>query len=140
MAEPAQTVPELLRQIAETEVVISARYHNLVLALIQDKPVIALSDHPKLDSLATDLGLTRYLLPLATLRAEDLIDRFKLLESDAERLRSYIRAEVTKYRQALEPLYAGLCTADRAVGDAAAKPGFDFQGVLDRSVSTDRLG
>jgi len=76
---------------------------------------------------------------LATLRAEDLIDRFKLLESDAERLRSYIRAEVTKYRQALEPLYAGLFTADRAVG-AAAKPGFDFQGVLDRSVSTDRLG
>jgi polysaccharide pyruvyl transferase WcaK-like protein len=140
MAEPAQTVAELLRQIAETEVVISARYHNLVLALIQDKPVIVLSDHPKLDSLATDLGLTRYLLPLATLRAEDLIDRFKLLESDAERLRSYIRAEVTKYRQALEPLYAGLCTADRAVGDAAAKPGFDFQGVLDRSVSTDRLG
>jgi polysaccharide pyruvyl transferase WcaK-like protein len=139
MGEPAQSVPDLLRQIAETEVVISARYHNLVLALIQDKPVIALSDHPKLDSLATDLGLARYLLPLATLRPEVLIDRFKLLEADAERLRSYIRAEVTKYRQALEPLYAGLFTVDRAVG-AAAKPGFDFQGVLDRSVSTDRLG
>jgi hypothetical protein len=34
------TVEELLRQVGETEAVISARYHNLVAALIQNKPVI----------------------------------------------------------------------------------------------------
>jgi polysaccharide pyruvyl transferase WcaK-like protein len=139
MAEPAQTVPELLRQIAETEVVISARYHNLVLALIQDKPIIALSDHAKLDSLATDLGLGRYLLPLATLRPDALIERFKQLEPEVQRLSFYIRAEVTQYRQALDSLYASLFTADRAAG-GPAKPAFDFGGVLDRSVSTDRPG
>src|SRR5208337_3736805 len=48
IAEPALTVKELLRQVGGTEAVISARYHNLVMALIQNKPVIALSDHAKL--------------------------------------------------------------------------------------------
>ncbi|HEY7300643.1 MAG TPA: polysaccharide pyruvyl transferase family protein [Xanthobacteraceae bacterium] len=139
IAEPAQSVPELLCQIAETDVVISSRYHNLVLGLVYNKPIIALSDHAKLESLATDLGLARYLLPLTTLRPDILIERFKQLESDVDRLKVYIRAEVTRYRQALESLYAALFAADRVAG-GAAKPSFDFNRILDRSVSTDQVG
>jgi len=108
IAEPALTVKELLRQVGETEAVISARYHNLVLALIQNKPVMALSDHAKLDSLATDFGLAQYLVPLANLSPDVLIDRFKQLENDGDRLRPYIKAELDKYRQALDALFATL--------------------------------
>ena len=106
IAEPALTVKELLRQVGETEAVISARYHNLVMALIQNKPVMALSDHAKLDSLATDFGLAQYLLPLGNLSPDVLIGRFKQLENDMERLRPYIKAELDKYRQALDALFA----------------------------------
>ena len=102
IAEPALTVKELLRQVGETEAVISARYHNLVMALIQNKPVMPLSDHAKLDSLATDFGLGKYLLPLGTLSPDALIGRFKQLENDMERLRPHIKAELDKYRQALD--------------------------------------
>ena len=105
-AEPAQTVKEVLHQVGETEVVISARYHNLVMALIQNKPVIALSDHAKLDSLVSDFGLAQYLVPLRSLSPDVLIGRFKQLESDVERLRPHIKAEVEKYRLALDALYA----------------------------------
>lgn len=108
IAEPALTVAELLRQIAETDVVISPRYHNLVMAMILNKPVMALSDHSKLDSLLTDLGLAQYLVPLENLRADDLVARFKQMDGDAERLRSYIRGELEKYRQALDEQYASL--------------------------------
>jgi polysaccharide pyruvyl transferase WcaK-like protein len=108
LAEPALTVNELLRQLGETEAVISARYHNLVMALIQNKPVIALSDHAKLDSLATDFGLAEYLVPLGNVSPDLLIGRFKQLETDIERLRPYIRAELDKYRQAQEAMYATL--------------------------------
>jgi polysaccharide pyruvyl transferase WcaK-like protein len=66
IAEPALTVEELLHQVSETEAVISARCHNLVFALIQNKPVIALSDHAKLDSVVTEFGLGDYLLPCGT--------------------------------------------------------------------------
>src|SRR3989337_666863 len=56
IVEPALTVKDLRHQVGETEAVISARYHNLVMALIQNKPVIALSDHAKTASLVTDLA------------------------------------------------------------------------------------
>ena len=106
IAEPALTVEELLRQIGETEAVISARYHNLVLALIQTKPVIALSDHGKLDSVMTEFGLGRYLLPLRSLTSDALIDQFKQLETDVERLRPRLKAKLEAYRRALDGLYA----------------------------------
>src|SRR5260370_28493928 len=64
IAEPARTVKELLRQLGETEAVISARHHHLVMAFIHNKPGIALSDHAKVDSLATTFGWARYHVPL----------------------------------------------------------------------------
>jgi len=106
IAEPALTVDELLRQMAETDVVISPRYHNLVLAMILEKPVMALSDHAKIDSLLTELGLAQYLMALDNLRGEDLKSRFEQLDGDAERVRSYIREQLQNYRQALDKQYA----------------------------------
>ena len=106
IAEPALTVEELLRQVSGTEAVISARYHNLVMALIQNKPVISLSDHPKLNSVVADFGLAQYLLPLQNLTSNVLIGRFQQLENDAERLRPQINAKLETYRQALDALFA----------------------------------
>jgi polysaccharide pyruvyl transferase WcaK-like protein len=108
ISEPVLTVKELLRQVGETEFVISPRYHNLVMALTQNRPVIALSDHAKLDSLATDFGLAKYLLPLDNLKPDILIDKFKRLERDLGRLTPHIEAELAKYRQELDSLYARL--------------------------------
>jgi polysaccharide pyruvyl transferase WcaK-like protein len=122
IVEPTLTVQELLRQVGETEAVISARYHNLVMALIQNKPVIALSDHAKLDSLVTDLRLAQYLVPLEKLSPDVLIGRFKQLENDVERLRPYIKAELDKYRQAVDALYATLLTESNAAAQTARAP------------------
>jgi len=106
VSEPARSVDELLAQLAQTDVVISARYHNLVMAMVLDKPVMALSDHAKLDSLLTDLGLAQYLVPLENLRAEELIARFERLDAEAERLRSHIGERLGNYRRALDAQYA----------------------------------
>ena len=135
IAEPALTVEELLRQVSETEAVISARYHNLVMALIQNKPVIALSDHAKLDSVVTDFGLAQYLLPLRNLSSDVLIDKFKQLENDVERLKPHLKAKLEKYRQALDALYATLLVepdatarvaiAQRALGLRRQRPEWD---------------
>jgi len=93
-----------------------------VMALIQNKPVIALSDHAKLDSLVTDLGLAQYLVPLENLSPEVLIGRFKQLENDVERLRPYIKAELDKYRQAVDALYATLLTESKTAAQTAGAP------------------
>ena len=106
IAEPARTVKELLHQVAETDVVVSTRYHNLVFALTQNKPVIALSDHAKLSSLATDFGLGEHLVSMENLSPDILVGRFQRLENDLERLRPRIRMTLNKYRQALDAQYA----------------------------------
>jgi len=106
IAEPAMTVKELLRQVGDTEVVISPRYHNLVMALLQSKPVIALSDHAKLDSLVTDLGLAQYRISLGGLNLDDLINKFEQLQNDAHQLRPYIKARSDEYRRAVAVQYA----------------------------------
>jgi hypothetical protein len=54
---------------------------------------------------ATDFGLAQYLLPLANLSTDVLIGRFQQLENNMERLRPYIKAELDKYRQALDALF-----------------------------------
>jgi polysaccharide pyruvyl transferase WcaK-like protein len=116
--EPAETVEELLRQLGQTDVVLSARYHNLVLAMILNKPALALSDHAKLDSLLTDLGLAKYRVPLENLESGELIRRFKELEGDVERLKPYISARLEQYRRALDEQYAALF----AEPDTGAQP------------------
>ena len=126
LVKPALTVEELQRQLEETDVVISPRFHNLVLALIQNKPIIVLSDHGKLDSLGTDFSLRQYLLPMRALDADILMQTFKQLESDAERLRPQLDAQLERYRKDLDRLYAGLFADENAVdGSARARFGYD---------------
>jgi polysaccharide pyruvyl transferase WcaK-like protein len=125
IVQPALTIEELQRQVSETAAVISSRFHNLVVALIENKPIITLSDHGKLDSLATDLGLRQYLISLHALRADVLIDTFEKLESDAGRLKPYLEAQLDKYRQELDRLYASFLTGSNT-GRGSAEIGLGY--------------
>jgi polysaccharide pyruvyl transferase WcaK-like protein len=104
--EPVLTVKQLLSQIAAIDFLVTSRFHNLVLALMLNKPVVCLSDHRKLDSLMTEIGLTEYCLPLASLDFDDLIDRLVRLEKNAEALRPYIKQKTEEYRRTLDEQYS----------------------------------
>jgi polysaccharide pyruvyl transferase WcaK-like protein len=106
IAEPSTSVGELLRQLGETEVVLSPRYHNLVMGMIQNIPAVALSDHAKLDAVLTELGLERYIVRLDGLDAATLIDRFRQLEAELGQLKPYIAAQIQNSRQVLDRQYA----------------------------------
>jgi polysaccharide pyruvyl transferase WcaK-like protein len=108
LCEPVPTVEELLRQLVETDVVISPRFHNLVLALMLEKPVIALVDLPKVDALLRDLGLARYCMPLEGLRPAELLARFEQLQGEAGSLKAYISDQAAKNRKALDEQYAAV--------------------------------
>lgn len=108
LADPVPTVGELLHQLQGTDVVISPRLHNLVLALMLNKPVIALSDLPKVDSLLAGFGLAQYCMPLENLDSGSLISRFGQLQSDAARLKAHIAEKVDEYREALDEQYTSV--------------------------------
>lgn len=105
-SDPVPNVDELIRQLDETDAVISPRFHNLVLALLLNKPVIALSDLPKVTALLVDLGLGRFCLSLESLKTVDLTDRFEQLQSEREKLRPEIASAVEKYRCSVDEQYA----------------------------------
>jgi polysaccharide pyruvyl transferase WcaK-like protein len=105
VTEPVATVKQLLSQIAAVDFLVTSRFHNVVLALMLNKPVLCLSDHGKLDSLMTEIGLAEYCLPLANVDFGELIDRVVKLEKNADALRFYIKQKTEEYRKTLDEQY-----------------------------------
>lgn len=105
MCQAVTDVRELIRQLAETDVVVSPRLHNLILALMLEKPVIALCDLPKVEALLGELQLPEYCLPIESLDAERIAACFMQLEGEVERLKTHIRERVGAYSDAVEQQY-----------------------------------
>jgi polysaccharide pyruvyl transferase WcaK-like protein len=105
LADPALTVQDLIGHIAETDAVVSPRFHSLVLGLMLNKPIIALTDHHKLDSLMAAFGLADYCLPLDNLRVQDVTNLFLRIKGDSSRLKPHIEMKVAESRAAVDDQY-----------------------------------
>jgi polysaccharide pyruvyl transferase WcaK-like protein len=103
--EPAISVGDLLSQLEATDIVVATRFHNVLLALLLNKPVISISFHHKCASLMRQMGLSDYCQDINDLNADRLIDQFCQLEKNAGRLRPMIRQKAEEYRKALDDQY-----------------------------------
>jgi polysaccharide pyruvyl transferase WcaK-like protein len=103
--EPVYSVEDLLVQISGTDIVVATRFHNVLFALLCNKPVISISFHPKCDSLMAGMGLSPYCLGMKNLRDDVLIERFCDLNKNAETVKSVIRAKIREFDVALEEQY-----------------------------------
>lgn len=104
--EPVTSVQNLVAQLAETDAVVATRFHNVLLALALNKPVISISFHQKCTSLMHYMGLQEYCQDIKQLDADKLIDQFCQLEKNAGNLRRMIRQRVTDCRKALNEQYS----------------------------------
>ena len=103
--EPARSVEQLLPQIAATDMVVATRFHNVLLALIFNKPVISISFHHKCASLMEEMGLSEYCQDINHMNADRLIEQFQDVERNADKLKSVIRQRVEQSRKALDEQY-----------------------------------
>lgn len=103
--EPTVSLEELLPQIAATDIVVATRFHNVLLALLLNHPVIAISFHHKCSSLMTQMGLSDYRHDITHMNADRLIKQFQDAERNAEKLKLVIRQKVEQSRKALEEQY-----------------------------------
>ena len=99
------SVEDLLSQFAATDLVVATRFHNILLALINNKPVISISFHDKCASLMSAMGLSEYCLDINGLKANELIEKFCALEKNGESLKLSIRGKIDDHRMALEEQY-----------------------------------
>lgn len=103
--QPVTSVGEILAQIAATDVVVGTRFHNVLLALILNKPVIAISFHQKCISLMNYMNLSEYCHAIDHMNAAILISQFRNLQDASEKTRPLIRERVLEARRALEDQY-----------------------------------
>jgi len=106
--EPVFSVESLLPQIEATDIVVATRFHNVVLALLCNKPVIAISFHHKCESLMAAMGLSDYCLDIGSLRVESLIEKFCDLETNADSVRAQIKEKVREFQQQLDEMYEAI--------------------------------
>jgi polysaccharide pyruvyl transferase WcaK-like protein len=80
-AAPIETFDSLMREMADTDVVVASRFHNLICALKLNKPAISLGYRKPHDELMNDIGLGEFSQQLECLDVDRLIDQFKKLTS-----------------------------------------------------------
>jgi polysaccharide pyruvyl transferase WcaK-like protein len=105
VGEPIATVDELSHQIAQADVVVASRFHNLIGALMLGRPVLSVGFHPKNDALMAEMGLQKYCQHIEDLSVEHLIEQFQLLVTDAVSISKRIQEKTEEYRRLLDQQY-----------------------------------
>ncbi len=103
--EPARSVGEIIEQIADVDLVVASRFHNVLLALFLAKPVASVSYNVKNDALVGQMGLSSYCQLIDALEVDRLIDQVSRLERDAAQLRPLILEKTAAYRDDLARQY-----------------------------------
>lgn len=103
--EPIETVDDLMNQLAAVDFVIASRFHGVLLSLLMKKPVLAISYHPKIDSLMKDTGQAKYCLSINDFQVDQMKERFLALETNRAAVEQEITGCVQQYQNALDEQY-----------------------------------
>lgn len=104
--DPVTSVEQLISQLATTEAVVSPRYHNIILALMLNKPVIGLSYHDKFGSLMAEFKLEEYCQQADDLHIDNLKELFSKLMANADKIKEAIKITTEQKYLALEKQYS----------------------------------
>ena len=100
-----RSVQHLMEQLAGTEIVVATRFHNVLMALLLNKPAIAISFHHKCSSLMNQMGMLNYCQDITHLDSAELIEKFRQLEKSAETVKQAVRLKVQECRNSLNEQY-----------------------------------
>jgi len=101
VAEPAHTYDDLMRQIADTDIVIASRFHNLICALKLNRPVVSLGYRQRHEELLADMGLGAFCQSIENLDVDRLIEQFTTLTSGRKELARIIHDAIVIYQKRL---------------------------------------
>jgi polysaccharide pyruvyl transferase WcaK-like protein len=102
IAEPAHSIHDVLDQVAGSDAVIASRYHNIVAALIANKPTMSIGYAAKNDALLAQMGLTEYCQHIENIDVDLLINQFQNLMKNSEIIRQQIQSRRKIFRECLK--------------------------------------
>jgi len=92
---------DLLVNMASMDYVVTCRFHGVVFAHILNKPVIAISHHPKMSTLMNDLGLEEYCIDMHACDADVLTDKLVSLVKNGQAIKKKMAEKLACYREEL---------------------------------------
>ncbi|WJV44583.1 polysaccharide pyruvyl transferase family protein [Streptomyces flavofungini] len=110
-AARADSLADLMKEMAAADAVVATRYHNLVCALKVGVPTLALSYAAKSDALMAERGLGAYCHPAREVDADRLLAQFRGLEQHAAELRRTLAEHNRVAAGRLEDQFTALTTA-----------------------------
>jgi polysaccharide pyruvyl transferase WcaK-like protein len=110
LAQPIAGPAEVLSQLAATDFVVASRFHNVLLALMLNKPVVSISYHDKVDALMAGFGLATFCQDIERFDLDTLTAQLTMLEQDATNLKPRIQQTADAYRDALDNQYERIVT------------------------------
>lgn len=119
---------DLMNVMAGADMAVVSRYHNMILALMLGKPVIALSYHGKFAALMERFGLGRFCRPLADFDVEWLMQSFSELAVSPPEIADDLLAVAQRCREEV--------TAQYDVVEALARSGISADGIERSSQGT----
>lgn len=118
LAGPVRSLHDLMDQIAETDVVVATRFHNVVCALRMGKPTISIGYAEKNDALLAEMGLADYCQSIEQLDVARLERQTLRLIADRPALEAQVRRAGDRFQRRLreqEDLLASLILGGEAV-------------------------
>lgn len=100
--EPVTSLHDLMKQIAQTDIVLASRYHNVICALHMGRPTISLSYAQKNDALLQDNGLSEFCHHVESFDPATLVRQIDDMLLRRTELKQAIRAGTDQYRLRLK--------------------------------------
>ena len=111
LIDPAETLSDIMGQMAQTDIVVATRYHNIVCAILASKPVISIGYAEKNDVLLKSVGLAEFTQRIEDLDLERLKQQFlRLYEHRAEYEPTLVKAR-DNFRSCIEREFVVLVEA-----------------------------
>lgn len=121
VAQPT-SVETLLQTIETCDIAVATRFHGVVLSLFCERPVLAISYHPKMQDLMLTAGQGEFALPFEGLDSTEMFKRFTWLRRKRQQVTADIRKRRSEYAERLHAQY------DRLFGPVTANDNeFDRQ-------------
>jgi polysaccharide pyruvyl transferase WcaK-like protein len=112
---PALTLHDVMEQMADTDLVVATRYHNVVCALRMGKPTISIGYADKNDALLAEMGLADYCQNIERLDVEHLEMQTLQIIADRASVEDRIRRAISRFEIRLreqEDLIASMIFGD----------------------------
>lgn len=105
---PVHSLEDLLGVISAMDIVVTCRYHGVVLAHLLNKPVLAIAHHPKVTALMEALGLSEYCVDIQDFSPERLEQLFASLVENREQVKVRMREVLADFRQQIAAQFDSL--------------------------------